>query len=150
MIRRDVLTPRVNVTVDVRDVAGRVLSVQRGHNLVPTAGLNLLRDLLNGDNITGITEFALGTGSTAAANGDTELDTEVHRDTLSRTIKATAELTAQYFLSSTTLNGTTIREAGLFTDENTLFARYVLGSPIVKNSGIAVTFTWDITFTAAP
>lgn len=144
----DTLTPSVNVTVEVRDLAGWVLSVQRGHNLVPTVGLNLLRDLLNGDNLTGITEFALGTGSTAAANGDTTLVAEVHRDTLTRTVKTSAVLSAQYFLSSVTLNGTTIREAGLFTDENTLFARYVLDTPIAKNSGIAVTFTWDITFSA--
>lgn len=142
------LTPAVNVTVRITDaVTGRLRTVQRGHNLVTTSGRNLLRDLLHGDAITGLTEFALGTGNTAVSNNDTTLAAEVHRAALTRLVKDTLKLTAQYFLASTALNGTTIREAGLFTDENTLYARYVLDEEIAKTSGIAVTFTWETTFT---
>jgi hypothetical protein len=154
------ITPRVNVHVQVWDAStltleqaaragrGRLLRASRGHNLVTTSGRNLLRDLLNDDAISGITEFALGTDGTAAVNADTALGAEVLRDAITNTTKDIYKLTAQYFLSSTALNGTTIREGGLFTDEDTLFARYVLDTPIApKTSGIAVTFTWDITFT---
>jgi len=142
------IAPAVNVTIDVVDaVSGRRLRRLRGHNLVPTSGRNLLRDLLNGDVISGITEFALGTGNTVASNNDTALAAQILREPLSRTIKDALKLTAQYFLSSTSLNGTTIREAGLFTDEDTLFARYILDEEIAKTSGIAVTFTWETTFT---
>lgn len=153
------IAPRVNVCVQVWDAGtpealeaaregrGRLISETRGHNRVPNTGRNLLRDLLNGDAVSGLTEFAIGTSATATSNNDTELVAEVLRDELTDTSKGDLKLTAQYFLSSTLLNGQTLREAGLFTDDDTLFARYVLGTPIAKTSAIAVTFTWVITFT---
>lgn len=153
------ISPRVNVTLRVWDAStpaleaaaragsGRLLALEAGHNRVPTGGRNLLRDLLNGDALSGITEFAIGDDNTATSNNDTELGNELLRATLTSTSKDTLKLTAQYFLASTLLNGETLREAGLYTDEDTLFARYVLDTEIEKDNTIAVTFTWEITFT---
>lgn len=153
------LAPRVNVRVRVWDAStparaaraqagrGELLAETIGHNRVPTSGRNLLRDLLNGDALSGLTEFGIGDDDTATTNNDTALGNELLREALTDTSKSTLKLTAQYFLSSTLLNGETLREAGLFTDEGTLFARYVLDTPIAKTSSIAVTFTWEITFT---
>lgn len=157
--RLDHMRPRTNVHVRVWDVSspalleaakrgrGRLLREEHGHNRVPHAGRNLLRDLLHGDSVTGITEFALGTSATATTNADTTLGAQVLRDTVTQLLKTSLTVTAKYFLSSSQLNGTTIREAGLFNDDDVLIARYVLTTPIAKTAAIAVTLTWSITFT---
>lgn len=157
---RSGVRPGANVRIQVWDVstpellmaarvgAGRKIAEEWGHNRVTHAGREMLRDLLAGDaGLSGITDFAFGTGDTAAAFGDTVLEAQIFRSAVSDLVKDTLRLTAKYFLSSTQLNGETIREAGLFSDEDTLFARYVLPTPIAKTAVIAVTFTWGITFT---
>jgi hypothetical protein len=149
---RQGLEIRANVTVCVVDAATRrVLRVERQHNLVVTTGLNLIRDLLNGDAVAGLTYFAVGTGTTPVASTDTTLAAEVFRDAVTQTIKGTAELTVKYFLPTTQANGNTLAEAGLFNAASvgTMFARVVLAATIVKTSAIEVTFAWDLTFAPA-
>lgn len=144
-----VLHARANVTVEVRDAGtGVVLSRQRQHNLVVTAGRNLIRDLLKGDSAATLTHFALGTGATAVAATDTTLGTEVFRDALTQKTASAATLTCTYYLAAGSANGNTLREAGLLTASSlgTLYARVVLVSPIVKTAAIAVTFAWDLTW----
>lgn len=153
------LRPQMNVCVQVWDVSspallaaaragrGLLLAEEHGHNRVPNSGRNYLRDLLSGDLLSGITDFVFGTDGTATTNADVALGAQVFRSAVTLVTKTALTLTLQYFLPSTAVNGETIREAGLFTDEDTLVARYVLPTPIVKTSAIAVTFTWAITFT---
>jgi hypothetical protein len=148
----DIVRTRDNVTIDVVDVlTGRVVHRERGHNLVMNGGLNLLRDFLAGDAVAGATHFALGTGNTAAALADTGLAAEVHRGPVALAVKTAQAVTLRYYISSTQLNGTTIREAGLFNAASlgTLIARYVLGTPISKTSSIAVVFSWDVSWANA-
>lgn len=135
------------VTIEQVDVrTGRVIHRQSGSNLVVTAGFNIIRDLLYGD--AGVlTYFAIGTSSTAAALGQTALVTEVFRTTITTKTKASAKLTCVLYLSSTLANGNTISEAGLFDVGGVnMYARYVLGTPIVKVADLAVTFTWELTW----
>ena len=95
---RENLVARVNVCIDVIDaVTGRRRSRERGHNLVPTDGRNLLRDFLAGDAPAGITHFGLGTGSTAVSNNDTGLATQVLRDVVTSKTKSVLKLTIKYF-----------------------------------------------------
>ena len=145
----ETLRPRVNVTIDVQDaITGVLLHRQRVHNLVVTAGRNLLRDFLNGDAVTGLTHFAVGTDATAAAATDTTLGAEVFRDALTAKVEDTAKLTCRYYLASGDANGDTLAEAGLLTAAvaGTMYARVVLASTIAKTTSIAVTFTWELTF----
>lgn len=144
------LSAEQNVCVEVTDVrTGQRLALERGHNLVPTAGRNLLRDFLNGDAPAGITHFGIGTGSTAASNNDTALGTQVLRDVVTSKTKDVLKLTVKFYLAAGVANGNTLREAGLFNHASagTMYARYVLSSAIVKTSSIAVTFTWELTWT---
>lgn len=139
-----------NVTVEVFDAATcRLLWRERGHNLTPTDGRNLLRDFLNGDAPAGITHFAVGTGNAAVSNNDTALGTQVLRDVVTSKAKDVLKLTVKYFLGTGSANGNTLAEAGLFNAAaaGTMYARYVLGTTIVKTSSIAVTFTWELTWT---
>lgn len=143
------ISPIVNVYIDVWDAdTGQLLDRQEVHNLAVTAGRNLLRDFLNGDAVTGLTHFAVGTGTNAVTAADTALQTEVFRDALTKKTKDTVKLTCQYYLASGSANGNTLAEAGLFNaaTAGTMYARVNLASTIVKTASIAVTFTWDLTF----
>lgn len=126
------------------------LWVQRGHNLCVLGGRNLLRDFLRNEAPVGITHFGIGTDATAAADGDVALGNEVLREALTQYVSSPSALTIKYFLSSTRLNGQTLREAGLFNAETgpTLFARYVLSPEIEKDNSLVFTFGWVITFSA--
>lgn len=149
---RDVVVPRLNVTICVLDAqTGRLLHRERGHNLVTVAGRNQIRDLLYAAGAgTPITHFAIGTGSTAVAAADTALVAEVQREEVSQFTAASQLLTIAYFLPSTDLNGQTLREAGLFNASaaGTMHARYVFATAISKTSSIAVTFTWELEWKA--
>lgn len=148
---RGSLGVRANVEIIGWDAHGRRIWTQRGHNLVVLAGRNLVRDLLKNEAPAGLTHFALGSGSTAVADGNTALVTEVLRDSITQYTAGSSTLLLKYYLSTTMLNGTTIREAGLFNAASgpTMFARYVLATPIVKDNTIAVTFLWLVTIASS-
>jgi hypothetical protein len=151
-LQHDAVRLAVNVGIDVVDVAtGRVLSQEKGHNLTVTAGMNLVRDFLANESPVGITHFAIGTGSTAPASTDTALVTELLRDLVTQRIKTSLSLTLKYYLPANQGNGSVLREAGLFNAAagGTMYARYVLSSPITKNSSIAVVWAWELTLAAA-
>jgi hypothetical protein len=138
-----------NVQIDVHDVStGRVIQREIGHNRVVTAGRNLIRDFLSGDIVTGLEDFGIGAGGDPVLNGNTALGVLLSRHPITRFTKDEARLTVQYYLSTSALNGETIREVGLFTGDDTLYARYVLATPIVKTSSNPVTFTWTLAWTA--
>lgn len=141
--------PRINVGIAEWDArTGALIGHQVQHNLAVTAGRNLIRDLLAGDAVAGLTHFALGTSGTAVQASDTALGVEVHRDIFTTTTKDSAKLTIEYFLSSVSANGYTLREAGLFNDgtAGSMYARVVLSNPIEKNASKSLTFTWELTW----
>jgi hypothetical protein len=139
---------RANLIVEIRDVAGRIVATQRQHNLVVTAGRNLVRDLLKGDSAATLTHLALGTGTGAVAATDTTLGTEVFRGALTSLTAAAGKLTAVYYLGTGSANGNTLSEAGLLTASSggVLYARALLASTIAKTAAISATFTWELTF----
>lgn len=145
----DSIRPRLNVVIIEHDaVTGHELRRQTGHNLVTTAGRNMLRDFLANTGVAGITHYALGTSATAATLADTALGAEVLRTTVAIWNTASASLEVRFYLGSTQGNGSTLAEAGLFNAASggSMYARYVLASPIVKTSAVAVTFTWTLTW----
>jgi hypothetical protein len=127
---------------------GRMVSRQCGHNLVVLNGRNLIRDLLNGDNVSELTDFAFGTDATAVSDSDAALGAQVLKNSITQTVKSPSALQLKYFLSSTALNGITIREIGLFSDL-ALFARYIVSPEIVKTNALVFTFSWVITLTSS-
>lgn len=143
----------VNVWVDLIDVAtGAVIERQETHNLVVNAGLNMIRDMVNGTSVAGVSRFAIGTGTNPVQATDTALQTEVLRDVFTGPATTGAQnLTIQYYLSSTSANGNTLTEAGLFNaaSAGTMYARVLLASAIVKSSAVAVSFTWTLTWGAS-
>lgn len=141
----------VNVHIDKWDAeTGEHLSRESIHNLVPTVGLNLIRDLLRGASTATLNYIALGTGTTAPAAANTALQTEVFRDVFTQTTVADGKIAIKYYLGSASANGNTLAEAGLFAGatatagSGTLFAR-VTFTPDAKTSAQAWTFTWEVT-----
>jgi hypothetical protein len=136
-----------NVQVTVQDAAtGEILSQQEHRNLVVSGGLNLIRDLLDGDSVAGLTHFAVGTGTGAVSSTQTTLGTEVFRDSVSQRTSNAQQLVVSYYLASGSANGNTLSEAGLFNDATTgtMFARVLLSPAVVKTSAVAVTLNWTI------
>ena len=136
-----------NVQVTIQEAAtGRTLAQQEQKNLVVSGGLDLVRDLLDGDAVAGLTHFAVGTGTVAVAASQTTLDTEVYRDTVTQRTSGSQQLVVSYYLASGSANGSTLTEAGLFNSASggTMFARVLLTPGIVKTAAIAVTFNWTI------
>ena len=146
----ELVRPQVNVTAYVMDaVTGDVTRTITEHNLVVLAGRNVLRDAIYGDSVIPYpSRLALGTGSTAVNASQTQLVNEVWRDTFMTKTKSEAQVEVRYFLTSTTANGNTLNEAGLFSAATggTMYARVVFSEPIAKTSSIAVLYVWTLTW----
>lgn len=118
--------------------------VQRTKNLVVTAGKNWVADRMNDAN-TVMTHMALGTGTNAAAVGDTTLQTEIDRNALTSTTVSTN--TIAYGCTWAAGDGTgAITEAGLFdaASSGDMLARTVF-SVVNKGASDSITITWTIT-----
>ena len=127
------------LTIAVNDVV-----VQETNNLVVTAGKNWVADRMNDVN-TVMTHMALGTGTTAAAAGDTTLVTELDRNVLTST--TVVNNTIAYACTWAAGDGTgAITEAGIFdaSSAGDMLARTVF-SVVNKGAADSITITWTIT-----
>ena len=127
------------LTISLNDVV-----VQETNNLVVTAGKNWVADRMNNAN-TVMTHMALGTGTTAAAVGNTTLVTELDRNALTSTTVSTN--TIAYACTWAAGDGTgAITEAGLFdaASSGDMLARTVF-SVVNKGASDSITITWTIT-----
>jgi hypothetical protein len=118
--------------------------VQETKNLVVTAGKNWVADRMNNVN-TVMTHMAVGTGTTAAAAGNTTLVTENDRNALTSTT-VTANAVA-YVATWAAGDGTAaLTEAGLFdaASAGDMLARTVF-SVVNKGAADSMTITWTIT-----
>ena len=152
MIRTDGIGIAGRLTVLVRDArSGRFVARIVSRNLVVLAGRNLIRDRLQAGAVAALTHFAVGTSNAAVTSGDTALQAEVFRDTITQFVNGSGILTVKYYLATGSANGNTLAEAGLLNASSggTLFSRVVLASTIVKTTSITVTFQWDFTITAS-
>ena len=118
--------------------------VQETKNLVVTAGKNWVADRMNDAN-TVMTHMAVGTGTTAAAAGNTTLVTENDRNALtSTTVSGNA---IAYVATWAAGDGTAaLTEAGLFdaASAGDMLARTVF-SVVNKGAADSMTITWTIT-----
>lgn len=120
--------------------------VQETNNLVVTAGKNWVADRMSDAN-TVMTHMAIGTGTTAAAAGDTALETELDRNVLTVSGGTVTDNTIQYACTWAAGDGTgAITEAGILdaATGGDMLARTVFS---VVNKGVAdaLTITWTVT-----
>ncbi len=120
--------------------------VQETHNLVVTAGKNWVADRMSDAN-TVMTHMAIGTGTTAAAAGDTALVTQLDRNALTTSGGTVSGATITYACTWAAGDGTgAITEAGIFdaATAGDMLARTVF-SVVNKGAADSMTITWTIT-----
>lgn len=118
--------------------------VQETENLVVTAGKNWVADRMNNANAV-MSHMAVGTGTTAAAAGNTALVTETDRNALDST---TVTNNAVAYVATWAAGDATaaLTEAGLFdaASSGDMLARTVF-SVVNKGAADSMTITWTIT-----
>ncbi|CAB4122920.1 hypothetical protein UFOVP33_75 [uncultured Caudovirales phage] len=114
-------------------------------NLVVDVGLNYIVSRMKDATANVMSHMAIGSGSTAAAAGNTTLGTELGRVALTSTTVSTN--TIQYVASFGAGVGTgNVQEAGLFnaSSAGSMLARTVFGL-VTKAAGDSMTITWTVT-----
>ena len=114
-------------------------------NLVVTAGKNLIASRLKDTTDAAMTHMAIGTGTTAAAAGDTALGSEEGRVSLTSTTVTNNAVAYVATFGAGTGTGA-ITEAGLFnaSSSGTMLCRTVF-SVINKGAADTLGITWTVT-----
>ena len=118
--------------------------VQDIDNLVVTAGKNLVASRLVGTSSDVMSHMAIGSGTTAAAAGNTALGTELGRVSLTSGTASAAVVTYVTFAAGTGTGAVT--EAGLLNASSggTMLCRTVF-SVVNKGANDSMTVTWTVT-----
>lgn len=133
-----------NVTIQLFDKNGKVKDTREIKNLVVTTGKQFIAGRMTGTTAI-MSHMAVGAGTTAAAAGDTALQSELGRVAL--TSGTTAAAVTTYVASFPAGTGTgAVTEAGVFNASSggTLLCRTVFA---VVNKGVddAMSITWAVT-----
>lgn len=135
-----------HVHLVLRDEAGNIKQEVDHHNLVVTTGKAHIADQLSSSpGQSAMSHMAIGTGTTAAAAGDTTLETELDRNSLTSRTDSTNVVT--YVGNWAAGDGTgAITEAGLFnaSSSGTMLARTVF-SVVNKGASDTLQVTWTLT-----
>ena len=119
--------------------------VQEVPNLVVTAGKNFVASRMKDTTDSAMSHMAIGTGSTAAAAGDTALGSESARTALTSTTVTNNEIVYVDTFAAGTGTGA-ITEAGIFNASSggDMLCRTVF-SVVNKGASDAMTITWTVT-----
>jgi hypothetical protein len=145
MINKDKLQATGSVNIVVRGEDGNVTQDFTIPNLVVDTGLDYIASRMKDASATAMTHMAVGSGTTAAAAGQTALVTEVARVALTSST-VTGESIA-YVASYAAGTGTgALTEAAILNaaSAGTMLCRTVF-SVINKGAGDTMTVTWTIT-----
>lgn len=137
------------LSVVLKDSDGNLKEQRDIDNLVVTSGLGYIASRMKDATATAMSHMAIGTGTTAAAAGDTTLGTELDRNALTSTTVASNQI--EYVASWSAGDGTgAITEAGLFNaaSAGTMLARTVF-SVVNKAANDTLSITWTITLSAS-
>ena len=140
---------RGDVALVLRDKDGNVKDERHIENLIVDTGLNFICDRMKDDE-TAMTHMALGSGSTAAAAGDTALGTQLgsREDLDSSTVTANQIVYVASFEAGDATGAVT--EAGIFNASSggTMLCRTVF-SVVNKAADDTLSVNWTITLTAS-
>ena len=137
------------LSVVLKDSSGQVKEARDIDNLVVTSGLGYIASRMKDATDTAMGYMAVGTGTTAAAAGDTALGTELDRNAVT-SVTATGNQ-IEYVASWAAGDGTgAITEAGIFNaaSAGTMLARTVF-DVVNKAANDTLSITWTITLSAS-
>ena len=138
---------RLNIVVKDKD--GNIKDTREVDNLVVNTGLAYIASRMKDTTDTAMTHMAVGTGTSAAAAGDTALGSESHREALDSTTVTSNAIA--YVSSFEAGEGTgALTEAGIFNaaSAGTMLCRTVF-DVVNKGANDTMSITWTITITAA-
>jgi hypothetical protein len=139
---------RLNIVL--KDKQGEVKDTREVDNLVVTTGLNFIASRMEGVTDSVMSHMAIGSGTTAAAAGDTDLESILgSREALDSTTNTNN--TVVYVSSFEAGDGTgAVTEAGIFnaSTAGTMLCRTVF-SVVNKGADDTMTITWTITLSAS-
>lgn len=145
MIHDDLkLKGRLDIVVTSED--GVVKQKESVDNLVVTSGKNFVASRMAGTSSSVMSHMAIGTGTTAAAVGNTTLGSESARVALtSTTVTDNDVVYVATFPANTPSSAAAITEAGIFnaSSNGTMLCRTVF-SVINKSASDSLTVTWTV------
>lgn len=145
----DGLKLRGDVALVLRDKDGNVKDERNIKNLIVDSGLNFICDRMKNDE-TAMTHMALGSGSTAAAAGDTSLGSQLgSREALDSDTVSSNTITYTSSFEAGDATGA-VTEAGIFNAASggTMLCRTVF-AVVNKSADDSLSVTWQITLTAS-
>ncbi len=145
MFKTDKTKATGKLTVEIKDKQGNVKETRELENLVVDTGLAFIASRMKDATATAMSHMAIGTGTSAAASGNTTLGTEAARVALTSTT-VTSNAVA-YVCSFAAGTGTgAITEAGILNGASggTLLCRTVF-SVVNKGASDSMTITWTVT-----
>lgn len=137
------------VSLVLRDKDGNVKQTKEAKNLIVDTGLNFICDRMKDDE-TAMTHMALGSGTTAAAAGDTALGSQLG-SRVSLTSSTVTDNQIVYVCSFAAGSGTgAVTEAGIFNaaSAGTMLCRVVF-STVNKSADDTLQITWTISLSAS-
>lgn len=141
------MTMTGKVKIERYNAQGELTFHDEVHNLVVTAGKVVVANRLGNSSPTkaAMTHMALGTGATAAAAGDTTLQTEAGRVALTSATPSSNTVTYVATFPAGTATGS-ITEAGLLNASSLgdLLCRTVF-TAVPKGASDSLTLTWTVT-----
>ena len=145
MFKNDKSKATGKLIVEIKNDKGVVVETREVKNLVVDDGLEFIASRMKDTTATAMSHMAIGTGSTAAAAGNTALGTEAARQALtSTTVTANAVAYVASFAAGTGTGA--ITEAGILNanSSGTLLCRTVF-SVVNKGASDSMTITWTVT-----
>jgi hypothetical protein len=147
---KEALKLRGDLGIVLRDKDGNIKEQRTEKNLVVSAGLNFICDRMEGTSEAVMSHMAVGSGTTAAAAGNTDLESILgSREALDST--TVTDNTITYVSSFEAGEGTgAITEAGIFnaSTAGTMLCRTVF-SVVNKAADDTLQITWTITLSAS-
>lgn len=142
---QDTIKMTGDLKIVLTDENGQIKHEQEIKNLVVTTGKNFIASRMKDATATAMSHMAIGSGTTAAAAGDTTLGTELGRVSLTSTTVTTNNVAYVATFPAGTGTGA-VTEAGLFnaSSSGTLLCRTVF-SVINKGAADTLGITWTVT-----
>jgi len=137
------------LSVVLKDENGNLKDKREINNLVVDSGLDYIASRMKDVTEDAMSYMAIGTGTTAAAAGDTTLGTELDRNALTST--TVTDESIAYVASWAAGDGTgAVTEAGIFNaaSAGTMLARTVF-DVVNKAANDTLSITWTITLSAS-
>ena len=143
------LSVRGKLNIVVTDENGNIKDQREVDNLVVSAGITYIASRMKDATATAMTHMALGSSTTAAVAGQTDLITLVGSRQLLSTTTANATNIVYVAAFGAGVSTGAITEAGIFNaaSAGTMLCRTVF-AVVNKGAGDSMSITWTITLTA--